>query len=694
MLAIRVSVFFYRRPNEGRRIAMKPDQQFHSLSTSGPALSGSLPRHSRAPAKFQVGIEHEDAFLEGCRAITTRFNALGGITDAKLPDALLVAALEANSGVICPGFLGSKRPFVEERLNNLFGRDGWEVKHIVAGRLAPEGAALRLYEQAYAVFFRANPEKLDWLCQTFSDVYDTDPSNVTSGLDYSIQELPSKGRHLHDIAIRRAVASLGRTFEGDRLLQVRGRYSKGSVTPDFTPPVGEGFCLSPGEIPFPFPEQIPSSEVPNLRPWWKPQSIEDFYQRTRRLVVKEFADPSVLIAHPGTAAERTETYCARLASRYLLRMLPIVTSSQVGISQLNELPWMLDANSFPCDSSGLPRPFTDEECHLVAKALHEQMEHLIKKSNNPNGLLKTAPWLGFDKSVDFLGVLERKAQRIEPSESERAAFPDFSDVQVWGTALDHFWKHTYGAGKRPLHLARDAWIIMEFISYKCDLVGQDREACKRSVYIPGTQLRPSLRKNDRGNCSELENLVEKLTEFAVASRDEAEQAEDPSSILTRYREKVIAWISKGGEEQPSIWKPIFQQIVSQFPDGIENVVVVDSDGTGKSAQFLATLLEYFGRQSDPSIVVDVLIGGMQGTAASPAIGVPNLAERYGMPIDAVSGRHLPDARWPFCFGGYNPGPSFNIEKHPARYQILLWRSIQLYNLAVRSSYSTIGSDIP
>lgn len=656
------------------------DDQSHSSMT--PALSGGLSHHARVPSKFQVGVEFEELFLKGCEAVTRRFNVLGGIGEGKLPDSILMVALEANSGVVCPGFLGSRRPAVEARLDRLFGRAGWKTQHVVAGRLAGEAAALAFYERGYIEHFRKNPDVLNWLCQNHSDVYDTAPSNVTSGLDYSAQELPGKGRHLHDIAIRRAVKALDRRFEGTELLEVRGPNSK-------------GFCLSPGEIPFAFPDLIPKTEIPTVRPWWKPGTIEDFYQRSRRIVVLQFADTNCVLSEQGNQPEQNASFCARVASRFFLRMLPITTASQVGLGHLNELPWMLDKNTFPSDASGLPRALTTEECRSIIRALHEQFTHFFRKSTNSEALLGANPWLGFEKSAEFVLALNCLVEKRPLDYEQHKGFPDFSDMQVWSNALKHFWSHTYGEGKRPLHLARDGWIPMEYLSYRSDLIGQDREHCKRSVYIPGTSIRSSLTKNNRGQSADLEHLVETLTNFAVESIENPVVAEGTKSVRDDFCDRVRSWIAARGEDgsdRASVWRPIYEQIKEQFPDGTSNLVVVDSDGTGKSAQFIATMLEYFARQDDPRASIGVLLGGMKGTAFSPPLGVPNIADMYMLPSDSTSGRHLPDARWPFSFAEYSPDPKFNVEKHPARYLVLCWRSMQLYNQAVRDTYSTNASE--
>jgi len=166
-----------------------------NLSTMSAELSGTLPSRPRVALNFDVGFEFQPAFRDACDAITASFFKLGGLKGkpSKVSDAMVVAAFEAQSGDLCPGFLGGRRPVVEERLTRLFGRDGWRTEHKIGELLVPERAALRLYEEGYVEHLRRNPDVLKWLCDNFSDVYDTDPSNVQSGFDYSIQELPKEG---------------------------------------------------------------------------------------------------------------------------------------------------------------------------------------------------------------------------------------------------------------------------------------------------------------------------------------------------------------------------------------------------------------------------------------------------------------------------------------------------------------------
>ena len=76
---------------------------------------------------------------------------------------------------------------------------------------------------------------------------------------------------MQDIAIRRTVLRLGRKFEGDHLVQIRGRDS-------------EGAKYNPGFVPFHLLDMIVK---PSLTGWWQENSIEDFYQSNKVLQVRK-----------------------------------------------------------------------------------------------------------------------------------------------------------------------------------------------------------------------------------------------------------------------------------------------------------------------------------------------------------------------------------------------------------------------
>lgn len=168
-----------------------------------------------------------------------------------------------------PGYVGHRREKSVRKLDATFGEGRWRIDYVWKGAFLSRDEALELYDEAYYRFLAARADLLDWLCATASDVYDTDPSNVASGFDYLAQQ--GGATHLQDIAVRRAVRRLGRTFEGTRLIEIRGKDS-------------EGYALNPGRVPFHEPDAIlqPRSIPGN---WVEAGSVEDFWQSNKVLRV-------------------------------------------------------------------------------------------------------------------------------------------------------------------------------------------------------------------------------------------------------------------------------------------------------------------------------------------------------------------------------------------------------------------------
>jgi hypothetical protein len=79
--------------------------------------------------------------------------------------------------------------------------------------------ATAVYGLAYYLHLQKRADLLDWLVRDARDVYDDAPSNVASGLDYSVQE--TERTHLQDVALRWSVLLHGCTFQGSELVQIR-----------------------------------------------------------------------------------------------------------------------------------------------------------------------------------------------------------------------------------------------------------------------------------------------------------------------------------------------------------------------------------------------------------------------------------------------------------------------------------------
>lgn len=181
------------------------------------------------------------------------------------------------------GFGGFHAGGQYERFDERFGPENWLPAHFIDGLVESRYDGYLMYEDGYYHFLKNNPELRAWLVSTASEVYDIQPSNVESGLDYTKQECGAT--HLQDIAVRRALTRLTLEeqgvpydpehlpeiplFHGDHLVQIRGRKS-------------EGFALNPGEVPFHEPEWALGAYAQS---WWKELSVEDVYQRNKVLLV-------------------------------------------------------------------------------------------------------------------------------------------------------------------------------------------------------------------------------------------------------------------------------------------------------------------------------------------------------------------------------------------------------------------------
>lgn len=180
-------------------------------------------------------------------------------------------------------YLGRRKSEVYRELDSRFGRENWLPAHFFNGEIVSRASAYLIYEEAYYQFLKDNPETLKKLVITASEVYDIQPSNVESGLDYEKQEC--NATHLQDISIRRVLTRLKleedgtmadqknlpkiKVFYGDHLVQIRDHTS-------------EGYHLNPGKVPFHRPDLILDTEQNG---WWDKDSVEDWYQKNKVLLV-------------------------------------------------------------------------------------------------------------------------------------------------------------------------------------------------------------------------------------------------------------------------------------------------------------------------------------------------------------------------------------------------------------------------
>lgn len=181
-------------------------------------------------------------------------------------------------------YAGFKRPQIERNLDKTFGKENWQEAHFIDGNVITKQKAYKIYEESYYEFLKSRPDVLEWLVNTASEVYDIQPSNIESGCDYNKQECTAV--HLQDIAVRNVLKRLDRKFKGDHPVQIRGHKT-------------EGYVLNPGQVPFHEPDKILSSGN-NQKKWWRKDSVEEWYQSSKALLVNpDYFTVNLAILGPG-----------------------------------------------------------------------------------------------------------------------------------------------------------------------------------------------------------------------------------------------------------------------------------------------------------------------------------------------------------------------------------------------------------
>ncbi len=184
-----------------------------------------------------------------------------------------------------PGYFGDKRNGLHKDFDRNYGEGNWRIAWQWGDQIIERSEALQMYEDGYYEHFKTDTGLADWVTKSFSNVYDTAPTNVEAKFSYDLQETPSN--HIHDVSIRRALLRRGTWFSGERLLEVR------SID-------AEGWVLSPCNIPFHLPHMIYEGQTKykgeerdftKNPPWWIKRgvknSVEEFYQQNKVLQVKE-----------------------------------------------------------------------------------------------------------------------------------------------------------------------------------------------------------------------------------------------------------------------------------------------------------------------------------------------------------------------------------------------------------------------
>lgn len=170
-----------------------------------------------------------------------------------------------------PGYLGKERDERYAQWDRAYGVGVWRLVWKFGEVVTDFTGACAIYEDAYHCFLERNLRIRRRLIKEARDIYDDAPSNVDSCLDYTKQE--TARTHVQDIAIRRSLVRMGLRFQGSNLIQIRDKLGDHPLS----------LVLSPGRVPF---HRCDLIEQPELQGWWRPASVEAFYQSNRYLQVK------------------------------------------------------------------------------------------------------------------------------------------------------------------------------------------------------------------------------------------------------------------------------------------------------------------------------------------------------------------------------------------------------------------------
>jgi hypothetical protein len=172
-----------------------------------------------------------------------------------------------------PGFFGKKRDEIYKGLDSEYCDGNWRImwRWGEQGRIIiPYLTACQRYEDAYFIDSFQREGVWKELKSKAKNVFDYDPSDIKSGLDYLVQQ--GSATHVQDIAIRNVFFRRGWDFEGNELAQIRSHKTYW------------GQMLSPGKVKFHLPDMIIN---PHLAGWWDYDSVEDFYQSNKILQVRK-----------------------------------------------------------------------------------------------------------------------------------------------------------------------------------------------------------------------------------------------------------------------------------------------------------------------------------------------------------------------------------------------------------------------
>jgi hypothetical protein len=223
-----------------------------------------------------IGNEHE--------AVVERFKYFNGVEkipyDAGLVEKILHESCpKLSSNIVLEktrvGQFGKNKDAAFAEYDNTYGKGNWFIAWKYGEHYFNFLSACILYEQSYYQDSFVRHDLWNNLIKNSSEVYNIDKSDINSGMNYLEQS--NNAIHIQDIAIRNVLKIRDEEFQGNQLVQIRGKSES-----EF------GRMLSPSKVPFFNPEKI---EQPSLEGWWTIKgirnSVEEWYQTNKVLLLKK-----------------------------------------------------------------------------------------------------------------------------------------------------------------------------------------------------------------------------------------------------------------------------------------------------------------------------------------------------------------------------------------------------------------------
>lgn len=191
---------------------------------------------------------------------------------------------------------GFRSESMYNRFEKVFGKDSWLPAYYWNREVISTEKGYEIYSEAYYQFLKRNPIIRQWIQIKAREVIDYSQTNIASGVDLCEQE--AAAIHLQDISVRRSLIRLEQEegdlsagkmwrsgpdiFRGNKIVQLRDRNRCPWQTHSIK--YEKGLVLNSGKVLFHRPEQLIGQYKKDS--WWQENSVEDYYQRNRVLLVR------------------------------------------------------------------------------------------------------------------------------------------------------------------------------------------------------------------------------------------------------------------------------------------------------------------------------------------------------------------------------------------------------------------------